>query len=206
MENLSEKHGYPTARRRMRFLQIRLAAHPETAALAETVKGLRRELIDAEEAVEEAEIQKLVALAVHRFGDLEVNVATAEAVRILAHDCKGDRTAEAFRKVVPIAPSQGTRPIGGPIQGAYVRGILANGRALPAPSADFLAALNGLEAAQQRLDAAQVQVEAATRADGLARIERDLTQARVYRDYNQLYFQLNQVLPHQVELVESFFA
>jgi hypothetical protein len=206
MENLSEKHGYPTARSRLRFLQIRLAANPVVAAYADIVKALRIDLITAEEKVEEAEIQKLVALAQHRYEDLVANAHTAEAVRILLNDCKGDRDAPDFKKVVPFAPSQGTRPTGGSLQAAYIRGIIANGRALPNPSAEFLAALDTLEATQQRMDAAQAQIEATTRAAGLARVERDLEQERIYGDYNQLYFQLNQALPHQKDLVDSFFA
>ena len=206
MENLSEKHGYPTARQRLRFLQIRVTAHPDTAAYAELVKGLRTDLIEAEEKVEEAEIQRLVALALHRYEDLRADADTAEAVRILLNDCKGDRSAEAFKKVVPIAPSLGTRPIGGSVQGAYIRGIIANGRALPNASPELLAALDILEATQQRMDAAQARVEVTTREAALARVDRDLVQTRVYSDYNQLFFQLNQVLPHQKDLVESFFA
>jgi hypothetical protein len=169
-------------------------------------KALRIDLITAEEKVEEAEIQRLVALAQHRYEDLVANAHTAEAVRILLNDCKGDRDAPDFKKVVPFAPSQGTRPTGGSLQAAYIRGIIANGRALPNPSAEFLAALDTLEATQQRMDAAQAQIEATTRAAGLARVERDLEQERIYGDYNQLYFQLNQALPHQKDLVDSFFA
>jgi hypothetical protein len=206
MENLFPERGTQIIRQRLRFTQIRTAAHPATAPYAEEVKGWRAEVTAAQEAVEEAEVQRMVAVAERHYEDGIANADTAEAVRVLLNDCKGDRNADDYKRVVPVAPSQGTRPTGGTAQGAYIRGIITNGRALANPSAAFLAALDILEATQGRMDAADAKVEATERALGAARVERDLLERRVCADYNHLFFVINQALPHQKALVESMFG
>ncbi|MCU0693268.1 MAG: hypothetical protein MUF54_17895 [Polyangiaceae bacterium] len=204
MRSLLENHGLPTVKPALRYLAIRVQAHPETEHLGADLEAERKRLANAEEQHEDAFERWLGAAATVRHLDRKLGKLVLRLSRDTLVLVDGNRKDTRYQRLFATSPSEGMRGIGGDPQELYVRTLLTRMKNddayvslrghLPALTSE-LDVLNGAVASRDELRLKQ------------AMAQRDLRMAvdSAKRTYNLLQARLRLIFPDDPELVKTFF-
>ncbi len=208
VQALGDNHYTPTVEGAVRHLRIRLHSHSECVALAAEATGVRAELKLKSGIWEDALDEARAATADVGYKDakidkcvkIELKAAVAHMTATMPVKQREAMTAKLFGGK---SPSEGMKPVGGPVQGHYVDAILGH---LVTPEFAPLAPQTA-KIASLRADLAAVEATRATRrtAEQVARSALEDSAFAAKRFYNQMHARLTLLFPEDPDFVESCF-
>ena len=204
MQNLTDRHGYPTIERALRFLSMQLRARPETEGMAAEVDTLRDRTREVEEAWQDASTRRVVATANIKYHDELLDAVVADLARDVLAAVGGDRDHKTYKLLFPTAPSLAMKPVATEPQAIYVQALLAT---LQTPDyADWADRVGPISARLEALAAQQKARSALYAAEAQASAARQVNFDEVRRAYNLMYPRLLVQHPDDKRRVESLFA
>lgn len=208
VQKLGDNHHAPTVGGAVRHLRLRLHSHSECAALAEETSVVRANLRQKSDAWEDAVDEARAATTAVVYKDTKIDncvkIELKAALTLLTANMPvKQREAVTAKLFGGKPPSDGMRPVGGPVQGHYVDAILGHLAtpefAVLKPQADKITGL--------RADLAAAEATRAARrtAEQVARSALEDSSEAAKRFYNQMHARLTLLFPDDADFVESCF-
>ncbi len=208
VQTLRDNHHPPTVGGAVRHLRLRLHSHSDCAALAAEASAVRADLRLKSDAWEDAVDEARAATTAVGYKDAKLDACVkielkAALTLMTAPMTAKQREAMTAKLFGGKPPSEGMRPVGGPVQAHYVDAILGH---LATPEFAVLKPQAG-KIAVLREGLAAVEATRAVRrtAEQVARSAFEDSAEAAKRFYNQMHARLTLLFPEDPDFVESCF-